>query len=89
MELGGNIELINFDNLETQKLIVVKKMVGNYAKNMKEASEFNKLIVTLNEDEVKANLTANGKEYNATAIDSNLFFALDKSLSKIIKDLKE
>ena len=53
MELGGNISLEGFDELEPGTLIVVKKMVGNYAKNIAEKTEFEKLELTLKKEEEK------------------------------------
>lgn len=91
IQLGGNIELVGFKELEPGELVVVKKVVGNYAKQMSEASkDFEKLTVTLEKEgeqfKLRAVLKA-GKEITAEETDSNLFFAMDKSLKKILSDL--
>ena len=91
IQLGGNIELVGFNELEPGELVVVKKVVGNYAKEMSEkAKDFEKLIVTLKKEgkkfKIKAVLNA-GKEFSADETDSNLFFAMDKSLKKIVSEL--
>jgi len=89
--LGGNIELVGFKELEPGELVVVKKVVGNYAKDMGEKNkEFEKLTLTLEKEgenfKVKALLKA-GKDFNAEETEDNLFFAMDKSLKKIVNEL--
>ncbi len=39
MQLGGNITLAGFKELEMGELIVVKKIVGSYARKMADASQ--------------------------------------------------
>ena len=34
LELGGNIQLSGFSNIEPSKMIVIKKMVGNHVKKL-------------------------------------------------------
>ena len=34
MELGGSIVLENFENIDKGNLVVIKKIVGNYTKNI-------------------------------------------------------
>ncbi len=91
VSLGGNIEIINFDYLEPGKLIVVKKIIGNYAKKAAESPEFKRLILELIEEEgitIKATLE-DKKNHNVTVTDGNLFFALHKALDglSVAKDL--
>ncbi len=89
VEIGGNIELINFDDLEPERLIVAKKMIGNYVKKIADSKkDFEKIIIELKnkeKNEVKGNLTIAGKETVEEVSDKNLFFALDKLLSKLDK----
>ena len=93
IELGGNIDLVGFREVEPAKLIVVKKMVGNYARRMSEDAEnFEKLTVTkkpigqpdAHKFELQSKLIDNGRPITSGAIDYNLFFALDKALSGIM-----
>jgi ribosome-associated translation inhibitor RaiA len=89
--LGGNIELDGFDTVEPGALVVVKKIVGNYAKQMSEKrTDFEKLTVGLSsigdEFTVKATLKAGG-EFKAEEHAVNMFFAMDKSLKKILSDV--
>lgn len=88
IELGGNIKLENFENIEPALLIVVKKIVGNYTKKISDAmSEFKEIIVSLENSEnyrVSVRVSAD-REYASEADDKNLFFALDKALGTILK----
>ncbi len=88
IELGGNIKLDNFEGLEPALLIVVKKVVGNYTKKISEAfADFKEIEISLVDKEsnkIAVRLTAD-KEYTSEASDKNLFFALDKALSIIMK----
>lgn len=90
MELGSIIELINFDNLKKDELIIIKKFVGNYAKKISEKQKkFKKLVVTLNPNssyEIKA-ISHGEKDYGVIVSGPNLFFVLDKTLSELLKKL--
>ncbi|MBS3146233.1 hypothetical protein J4471_00900 [Candidatus Woesearchaeota archaeon] len=87
IELGGNITLEGFENLEPGALIIVKKVVGNYTKKISNnISNFEKILICLNKldfnHHVQVKLQSNGEIDIQEAADSNLFFALDKALSK-------
>lgn len=85
MKLGGNIELIGFESLEPGTLIVVKKMVGNYAKKIEGLERF---VLTLNKnDEYKMEclLVINGEEHKAEVSNKNLFYGIDKAISEANK----
>ena len=93
LELGGNIELAGFKDLDGATLIVIKKIVGNYAKKFSESIQnFEKLKVTRKSvhkteaseiNEIHAQLIAAGNPTNASEEDRNLFFALDNVMKKI------
>lgn len=91
MELGGNIELINFDDIEPAQLIVVKKFVGTYAKTLSEKQPgFKKLQVTLKDktnNEIEA-ISYGDKDVGVIVQGKNLFFVLDKVLSEVVKKLQ-
>ena len=90
IELGGNIKLINFDSLEPALLVVVKKVVGNYTKNISESIDSFKGIEVTLEDSNKVNVKVSAdKNYEAEAKDKNLFFSLDKALNTILVDIKK
>jgi hypothetical protein len=101
IELGGNIKLVGFKDLEPAKLIVVKKIVGNYARKINDTvSEFQELSLHLkgihgNEEtgeskfEIQGKLIMSGKNpCNAEVTDFNLFYALDKVLDRIMTEAK-
>lgn len=97
IELGGNIELVGFRELEPSKLIVVKKIVGNYARKMADTSQnFEKLTVTVKpigsegkKFEIKSKVMDNGIPHTSEVSDFNLFMVLDKSLSKVYMSLNK
>jgi hypothetical protein len=86
LELGGGIFLDNFEEIEPGKLIIVKKIVGNYTKNISEKlNGFKKIMVSLegeNTYKIKIEIEASEK-FVAQGEKENLFFALDEALSGI------
>jgi ribosome-associated translation inhibitor RaiA len=97
LQLGGNIELTGFSDLEPAVMVVVKKIVGNYAKKLSKLVEnFEKLHLTLKKVhqteksekyELHARLLGDGKAYASENIDMNLFFCLDKVLKRIESEI--
>jgi len=86
VELGGNIQLNGFSRLDGASMIILKKIVGNYAKKLSEKGPFEKLSVTMDEYEenlLKAELINKGNSITAETSNNNLFFALDKVLKEI------
>src|SRR3989344_2093227 len=93
IELGGKITLSGFHTVEPGKLVVVKKVVGNYVKKMEEKTQnFDKISIHLksvhnSEFEIQAKLMANGRAYNSEVTDFNLFFGMSKVLDKIMNEI--
>jgi len=93
IELGGNIELKGFNELEPAKLIVVKKLTGNYVRKMQEKNnEFESLSLHLkpvheSKFEIQGKAMVKGKPHNSEVTDFNLFFVLDKVLAKILGEI--
>ena len=93
IELGGNITLVGFKELGYAELVVVKKIVGNYARRFSDKDPLNNLTLTVkpihntNEDsskfELKAKADLNGKIFNADLVEYNLFVGLDSALKKL------
>jgi ribosome-associated translation inhibitor RaiA len=93
IELGGNIVLIGFKELDYAEMIVIKKIVGNYARRFSDKEQLNNLTLTLkqihhtSEDsskfELKAKADLNGKIVNSELVDYNVFIALDNVMKKI------
>ena len=93
IELGGNINLDGFDSMEPSQLVVIKKIAGNYAKKISTKSNFEKLLISLkkledNRFQIQVKLTIKEKVNSAESEDSNLFFALDNTLAKILEETK-
>ena len=93
--LGGNIKLDGFNSVDPPTLIVVKKIVGNYAKKINDNIEpFQELLVNLNCNgesnfTLNARLVVNERVCDVQARDENLFFALDRALNKVMEDLQK
>ena len=88
-----NIKLIGFEEIEPGMLVVVKKVVGNYVKKISEQiAEPKELSLELKAEKSKYNLNVKlnikDKEYNAEVTDSNLFFAMNNVLNKVVEKAK-
>lgn len=97
IKLGGSIELTGFKEFDGATMIVLKKIIGNYARKLSDFSkDFKSLHVhvkTIHEREksekyeIKAQCKAD-KVYPAEATERNLFFAVDKVLKKILASME-
>lgn len=87
IELGGNIKLEGFEDVEPRQMIIVRKVVGTYARKLSDGMEgFESLGLELKKGdkfEVTAKLTVKGETKEAKAGDANLFFALSSALNKL------
>jgi len=93
IELGGNITLIGFKELDYAEMVVIKKIVGNYARKLSDREQVNELTLNLkqvhhtSEDsykfEMKAKVDVNGKIFNSEIVDYNLFIAIDSIMKKL------
>ena len=88
IELGGNITLKGFDSVEPAKLIVVKKMVGNYARQISNIKEFSNLTLEYKDNKIHSVLKIDGKEIKADSSENNLYFGINECLNKVIKEVK-
>ncbi len=95
--LGGNIELTGFKVVDSSSMIVLKKIIGNYAKRIGELTKkLETLHITLKpiherekseKYEVHAKVVDDGKVYASEFVDRNLFVAVDTSLKKIVNEM--
>ena len=93
LALGGNIELSGFHGMDAGSMVIIKKMVGNYAKKLSDrVDNFEKLKITMKsvherekseKYEIHAQLFAGGKPFVSEDTDRNLFFVLDNVLKRI------
>ncbi len=91
IELGGNIKLIGFNDLDPASLIVIKKITGNYARKISEKvnSNLDELSLELKNEaqkNINSSLKIKDKTFNAEVNDINLFYALDKVLAKLLNE---
>ena len=99
IELGGNIELDGFKEVDGGSMIILKKMVGKYVKKMNTiSSKFEKLTLTMKEVhkskdsgrfEMHAKVLNNGKVLVSETTDNNLFVALDKVLGSVMNQINK
>ncbi|MFH0868523.1 MAG: hypothetical protein V1831_04375 [Candidatus Woesearchaeota archaeon] len=97
MQLGGNIELAGFRDIDSASMVVLKKIIGNYVRRMSEISDkFEKLSVTMKpihetekseKYEIHAKLINNGKPFVSEVVERNLFVAIDSVLKKIVNEI--
>ncbi|MBI3033690.1 hypothetical protein HYY72_00850 [Candidatus Woesearchaeota archaeon] len=95
--LGGNIELTGFRDVDGGSVIIMKKIIGNYARRFSELCPgFDVLKLQMKKIrereksesyEIHGMLVDKGRHYNASISDMNLFFALDKVLKKLENEL--
>tara|TARA_Y100000310_G_C20662396_1_gene805481 strand:- start:504 stop:776 length:273 start_codon:yes stop_codon:yes gene_type:complete len=83
IELGGNIKLEGFEELPREKLIVFKKIIGSFTREISEQdTQFKQILVTL-EGEYKIKIEISGKKETISEIqDKNLFFALSMAIKE-------
>jgi len=95
MKLGGNIELVGFNDLDGGSMIILKKMVGNHVKKMGDFSDIEGLTLTMksigsgqSKFEVHAKALTKGRPVVSEVTDHNLFFTVDKALAKVHNGLR-
>ncbi len=95
--LGGNIQLAGFRDLEPASMIVLKKIVGTYARRFStKYANFELLKLSMKKVheqehsekyEVRATVVSEGKQYNSEVTERNLFFALDMAIKKVENEI--
>jgi hypothetical protein len=91
--LGGNIELRGFNALDGGSMIVLKKIIGNYARRFADSHQSEKLALTLAQNADTYALTGSvllqGREFRAEHAGKNVFFLVDSVLKKIEEQLQK
>ena len=92
-QLGGNIELSGFREIDNGTSVVVKKIIGNHVHRFLDiCPHFEKISITLKpihgndptkKVELHAKLFCKGKMFSSEITDNNLFITLDKLLKKL------
>ena len=96
-ELGGNITLVGFKEIDKAELVVVKKLVGSYTRKLSDTvSGFESITVTLKlvhhteegnpKYELHARVNVKGNPCVAEVVDRNLFVGLDSVLNKVLAE---
>lgn len=92
IELGGNIELVGFKDLDSAELIILKKIIGNYARKFSDGIEgYEQLHITMkkvggetsSKYEVAAKLMIKGKPTNSSITENNVFVSVAEALKKL------
>ena len=93
LNLGGDIKLVGFREIDRASMVIVKKIVGNYVKKYNDlCGKFENIKVALKvvhptemseKYEVHVHLMDNGKPVTSEFTERNLFVTLDKALSKV------
>jgi len=86
LKLGGNIELVNAGVLDRGALVIVKKLVGNYARRFSEKG-MSRLEVSFGDAGVTVTAECQGREVSASAIHTNVFFSVDNALRDVEQKL--
>jgi len=86
VRLGGNIELFGVENLDHATMIVLKKIIGTYARKFSEKG-LDRLSVAFGEGEIKIEAVSQGSTFASAASHSNVFFGVDAALKEIEKQL--
>ena len=97
IRLGGNIQLSGFRDIDGSSMVVLKKIVGNYAKRISELSKKMEVLhITLKpiherekseKYEVHAKVVDDGMVFASEMVDRNLFVAVDSVLKKIVNEM--
>ena len=90
LKLGGNIVLVGFSS-EPTEMIVIKKIIGHYAKKIGEKINYKEIKVTLKQTqkaqlflhEISVNAIMDKGVLAANAVNKNLYTALSESLDKV------
>lgn len=93
MQLGGNISLSGFNVVEKPEVVVVKKIVGSYARKFADQlKNYESLELRLKQVhktetsekfELHAKLLFDGKVEASEVTDRNIFVAVDSALKKL------
>ena len=97
MQLGGNIELSGFKDIDGASMVVLKKIIGNYGRKFSDVSDkFESLKITMKpvhetekseKYEIHAQLMNDGKSVVSEVVERNLFVAVDSALKKIESEI--
>jgi len=82
VRLGGNIELYGVENLDGATMVVLKKIIGTYARKFSEKG-LERLSVSFSGTDIKVEAVAQSNTLTSSASHENMFFSLDNALKDI------
>jgi len=82
LRLGGNIELFGVENIDHSSMIILKKIIGNYARKFSDKGG-SSVTVRFGEGKVDVEINANDTTLSSTASHENVFFMVDDALKQI------
>lgn len=99
IELGGNINLEGFKDVDRSSMTIVKKIVGNSTKKLSDyCANFEMLKVVLNhvhqtegsvKYELNVSVSDNGRMTTSQVVDRNLFIGLSSAIKKVETQLSK
>jgi len=86
IELGDKIKLNGFDNLDPAAIIVVKKMVGSFARKFIEKNGLYEFFEITNENnKISTSMIVEDNTINSISNEKNIYFGLSKALKGLKK----
>lgn len=86
LRLGGNIELFGVESIDNASMVVLKKIVGTYARKFSEKG-LESLAVAFDPDATRVEAKVHGSVISGEGVHANRFFALDAALKEVQKQL--
>jgi hypothetical protein len=90
LELGGNITLSGFKDIENREMIVLKKIIGNYVRRFRDHSGgYQGLKISMKtvhgekKFELIGEVILEKKKHNAEITQPNLFMGIDELMKKL------
>ena len=98
VQLGGNIVLSGFRDIDGGSKVILRKIVGSYARKFSDTTQnFEQLALAMKsvhqtegsqKFEIKGKLIDNGQVLTSEVVDRNMFVAVDSVLKKLESLLK-
>ena len=82
VRLGGNIELFGIENFDGATMVVLKKIIGMYARKFSDKG-LERLAVAFDGGNIKIEASVKGAVHSAESSHDNMFFGLDSALKEV------
>ena len=99
LQLGGNIELSGFKEIDSGSMVILKKIIGNYARRFSDTCEsFEKLTLSMKKVhetegskkfEIHGLVVNKGKTITSSLTERNIFMVVDSVLKKIENEISK